>query len=386
MNSEPSPLSSFLRRLGWRKLVLLLVAVGLIAGISFIATRGGSKDTAAQNAAKPAARPALSVALITPQQEDWPRSVSANGNVAAWQEVQIGPEIGGQRIAEVLVNVGDAVKKGQLLARIASENVAADLEQARGALAEAEANAAEAAANATRARHLKDQGFYSAQQASQILTAEQTALARLASARARMGTEELRLAQTRVLAPDSGTISTRLATVGSLAQPGQELFRLVRGNRLEWRAEVTAAEIGRIQPGMHVSLALPGQDQARVEGKVRAVAPTIDAQTRNALVYVDLPAASPARAGMFARGEFDAGRAAALTLPQTAVLLRDGFSYVYRVAADNRVAQVKVGIGRRLGGRIEIVAGLDPATRVVAEGVGFLADGDLVRVVASPAR
>lgn len=328
-----------------------------------------------------AARPALTVSLVQPLTETWPRHINANGNIAAWQEVLIGPEIGGQRLAEVLVNVGDSVKKGQVLARIASDNVAADLAQTRAAVAEAEAAAAEALANADRARRLRDQGFYSPQAASQALTVEQTAQARLASARARQGADELRLAQTQVLAPDYGTISARAATVGSLAQPGQELFRLVRNNRLEWRAEVTAGEIARIKPGMKASLSLPDASVA-IEGKVRAVAPTVDAKTRNALVYVDLPTASAARAGMYARGRFDAGSGAALTLPQTAVLLRDGFSYVYRVEAGDRVAQTKVGVGRRQGERIEIISGLDAGTGVVASGVGFLADGDLVRVVA----
>ena len=354
------------------------VLLGSLCGSLFLwAAPGHAESPPAQTTA----RPALTVALTNATPENWPLTIAANGNIAAWQEAVIGAEIGGQRIAEVLVNVGDVVKKGQLLARIAAENLTADRAQSRAAVAEAEAAAAEAKANAERARRLKEQGFYSAQLASQVLTAEQTAIARLASARARMAADELRLSQTRVMAPDHGTVSARAATVGSLAQPGQELFRLVRGNRIEWRAEVTAAEIGRIKPGMRAMLMLPGSGDTRIEGKVRAVAPTIDAQTRNALVYVDLPNASPARAGMYARGEFDAGRGAALTLPQTAVLMRDGFSYIYRVGADNRVTQAKVGVGRRQGDRIEITSGLDAAARVVASGVGFLADGDLVKVV-----
>lgn len=371
-----------------RPCLALPVLLGLAIGICCPVGLAAASEAKATAAAKPAGRPALSVALTSPLQEDWPLTISANGNVAAWQEAVIGPEIGGQRLAEVLVNVGDEVRKGQLLARIAGENLSADLAQSRAAVAEAEATATEATANAVRARQLRDKGFYSAQQASQIATAEQTALARLASARARVAADELRLTQTRVLAPDNGTISARAATVGSLAQPGQELFRLVRGNRIEWRAEVTAAEVARIKPGMRASLQLPGQDTTRIEGRVRAVAPTVDPQTRNALVYVDLPegARGGARAGMYARGEFDAGHGAVLTLPQSAVLLRDGFSYVYRVEADKHVTQIKVGVGRRKSERIAITDGLDPAARVVASGVGFLADGDLVRVVAPAAQ
>jgi HlyD family secretion protein len=113
---------------------------------------------------------------------------------------------------------------------------------------------------------------------------------------------------------------------------------------------------------------------------VRTVAPTVDPQTRNGLVYVDLPAQSEARAGMFARGEIDIGRAPALTVSQAAVVLREGFSYVFRVGADSRVSQVKVEAGRRVGDRVEIRSGLDAQSVVVTSGAGFLADGDLVRV------
>jgi hypothetical protein len=122
-----------------------------------------------------------------------------------------------------------------------------------------------------------------------------------------------------------------------------------------------------------------------VDGKVRMVAPTVDAATRNGIVYVDLEASPGARAGMFARGDFDLGSRPGLTLPQTAVLLRDGFSFVFRLDGERKVAMTKVSTGRRVGDRVEIVSGLDASARVVASGVGFLADGDIVRVVDTPA-
>jgi HlyD family secretion protein len=327
-------------------------------------------------------RPALSVRLVTPQVADWPRLLAANGDIVAWQEASIGAEISGYRLTEVLVNVGDRVRQGQLLARIASETVAAEAAQTRAAVAEAEASLAEAKANAERAEQLVAAGFYSRQQATQFLTGKQTAEARLNAAQARLQADELRLAQTRVLAPQDGVISARTAAVGALAQPGVELFRLIRGGRLEWRAELPEAELTRIKPGMMVTLDTPGG--ARVSGRVREIAPTVDTKTRNGLIYVDLSGAAGLRAGMFARGEFDLGASPALSVPQTAVLLRDGFAYVFRVEAGNKVAQTKVALGRRSGERIEVVAGLDPAARIVAEGAGFLADGDSVRVVATP--
>lgn len=332
-----------------------------------------------------AAKPALTVEATTPARMDWPHTLTASGDIAAWQEASIAAEIGHDRILEVSANVGDRVKKGQLLARISEATVAAELAETRAAVAEAEAALAEASANAERAKRLRDEGFYSAQTGNQYITGEQTARARLDAARARVRADELRLAHTRVRAPDDGVISARAATVGSLAQPGQELFRLIRDGRLEWRAKVAEADLGRIKPGQHVTLTLPDGSQAA--GQVRIASPNVNPQTRDGLVYVDLTAAGSARAGMFARGEFNLGQSAALTLPQTAVVARDGFAYVYRLDqadADGqaKILQTKVVTGRRVGDQVEIVAGLAADMRVVASGAGFLADGDTVRIVA----
>ncbi len=317
--------------------------------------------------------------ITRPTPAEWRHTLQANGNVAAWQETVVGAEISGLRLTEVLVNVGDSVRRGQVLARLSGDTVQVELAQNKASLAEAEATLSDAQANAERARKLQATGAISAQQINQYLTLEQTARARVEAQRARLQADELRLRQTRVLAPDDGVISARVATVGAVVPAGQELFKLIRGGRLEWRAEVTAADLSRIAPG--VKATLTAADGSTVEGRVRMVAPTIDPQTRNGIVYVDLPRVSAARAGMFARGEFELGRSQALTLPQSAVLMRDGFAYAYRLGDDSRVLQTKISAGRRVGDRIEVLGGLDPNARVVASGGGFLGDGDLVRVV-----
>ncbi len=277
-----------------RGTALLATAAVALVGVALVLA---GKPAGEGGAGKPegkavAARPALTVALASPQRVDWPQTVAANGNVTAWQEAVIGAELSGLRLTEVLVNVGDTVKLGQPLARIATDAVQADLAQAKASAAEAEAALAEAKANAERSKQLQAQGFISAQATTQVFTAEQTTAARLAAARARVQAEEVRLAQTRIVAPDDGVISARAATVGSLTQPNQELFRLIRGGRLEWRAEVTATELARLAPGMRATLTTA--NGARIEGTVRAVAPAVDPTTRNGIVYVDLPAGSAA--------------------------------------------------------------------------------------------
>ncbi|MFT3663817.1 efflux RND transporter periplasmic adaptor subunit [Piscinibacter sp.] len=362
---------------------LLFAAAPLAVALAALAITVVVHAADAPAAAAPA-KPALTVTVTSPQPASVPLKIAANGNIAAWQEASIGTEANGLRLAEVRVNVGDVVKRGQALATFAPDTIAAELAQTRAAVAEAEATLAEAGANAQRARELQATGALSAQQINQYLTAERTAQARLEAQRAAAKTQQLRLAQTQVLAPDNGVISARSATVGAVLPAGQELFRLIRGGRLEWRAEVAAADLAQLKPGVAATVTPAGG--TAIAGRLRMVAPTVDAATRNGIVYVDLPQPGAARAGMFARGEFEIGQAQGLSLPQGAVLLRDGFSYVLRVGPDSKVQQVKVSTGRRWADRVEITGGVDRNARVVAAGAGFLGDGDLVRVVdAAPA-
>ncbi len=328
----------------------------------------------------PKAKPSLTVTTGLPTTQVMLARLQANGSLAAWQEAVVGAEANGLKITEVRVNVGDRVQRGDVLATLQSDTLRAELAQAEGSLAEATANAQETKVQAERARSLQQQGFFSNAQLSQALATEASAQARVQSARAMVQLQQLRVAQTVVKAPDAGVISARQATVGSVVAAGTELFRLIRQGRLEWRAEVTAADIGRVQVGATVQVTAASGQVLR--GKVRMVAPSVDAQTRNALVYVDLPAVTgTARAGMYAQGEIMLGQSQAMTVPQTAVVVRDGFSYVYTVGADQKVSQIKVRTGRLNADRLEVQSGLSPDARVVFSGGAFLNHGDTVRVV-----
>ncbi len=373
-----------------KSLLLFALAGLLIAAAAYWLMRpkaAPQTSPAANPAGTSVARPALTVTGTQAQTQALPIKLTANGNIAAWQEASVGAEIGGLRLAEVLVNVGDTVQRGQVLARFATDAVQADLAQARALVAEASASAQEATANADRVRALLNTGVFSGQQSSQYLTAEQTAKARVESAKAVMAAQLLRLKNTEVRASDSGIISARLATVGAVVGAGSELFKLIRQGRLEWRAEVGANELYRLPVGAAVSVA--AASGSPVTGRVRTVAPTVDPQTRSGLVYVDLPS-GPSRqaglkAGMFARGEFELGSSPALTVPQQAVVVRDGFSYVFRLNADQRVSQLKVQTGRRVGDRVELLDGVGAESSLVASGAGFLNDGDLVKVAPAAA-
>lgn len=213
-------------------LVLIAVCALLAGAAALFAIKNKAADPPAASAAAPA-KPALTVTTTQAQLSTLPIKLTANGNIAAWQEASIGTESNGLRLAEVRVNVGDVVQRGQLLARFADDSVQADVAQARAGVNEATANAAEATANADRVRTLINTGTFSGQQINQYLTAEQTAKARVESAKAALAAQQLRLNHTQVLAPDSGVISARSATVGAVVMNSTELFRLIRQGRLE---------------------------------------------------------------------------------------------------------------------------------------------------------
>jgi HlyD family secretion protein len=367
------------------KNTIILVAVGalLLCGGAFFLYQKTKAETQKDDKTPAVNKAALSVSTVSLGNGALGLQLQANGNVAAWQEAIIGAEVSGLKLTDVRVNVGDVVKKGEVLATFSADSARADVLQAQASLAEAQATAAEAAGNAARARSLQDTGALSTQQIAQFTTAETTAKARVEAARAMLTNTQVRLKNGQLTAPDNGVISARMATVGSVVGAGSELFRMVRQGRLEWRAEVTSTEVTRIKPGTLATVT--AASGAQVQGKVRVVAPTVDASTRNTLVYVDLPAHPDIKAGMFAKGEFALGSTAALTLPQQALVLRDGFTYAMRVETNNKVSQLKLQTGRRVGDAVEILQGAKTGERFVASGAAFLADGDTVKIIAAPA-
>lgn len=352
---------------------LVIAAAGALALAG--ATTAQTGDTAAPVA--------LSVQTVQTAQENWDDTVRANGGLYAWQESVVAAETGGLAIVELAVDVGDQVKRGQLLARLNDEAVAASVARLRAELERATATLREAHMNADRARGVRRSGAMSDQLIAQYLTAEQTAQAGVAAAEAALKVEQVRLKQTHITAVDDGVISARSATLGAVVPTGGELFRLVRQGRIEWRAELTAAQLARVQPGQPARLTL--SDGREVEGSVRMVSPTLDPVSRKAIAYVALPVGGPARAGMFAQGDIHLSRRPATTLPQSALLLRDGYCYVFSVAADGHLVEHKVAPGRQRDGRVEVLGGLPQGARVVASGAAFLHPGDAVRVVDAPA-
>lgn len=346
-----------------RWVLACLVIIGLAGFGAYALARRVSPPTAA----KP--RPALTVTVAAPRRAVWPVRFSAQGSVLPWQEASVGAQVGGYPVIDVHVNVGDHVSKGDVLARIDSALLKADEARLEASYAEAETNRQRAVT-----LQLRASGAISAMDVLQSVTKARMAAAELAAKR-------LQLRYTVVVAPDDGTISARTATLGAVAGIGQELFRLIREDRLEWRGELTAAQLAQVTRGQTIALDLP--DGSRAVARVRQTAPGLDPRSRLGIVYADLEPGSRARAGMYANGSVKLGDSPALVVPATSVIIRDGRNYVAKPADPGptpRVVLAEVTVGRRNGADVEIVHGLADGDRVVAQGAAFLNDGDMVRL------
>ncbi|MDF0378916.1 efflux RND transporter periplasmic adaptor subunit [Methylophilus sp. YYY-1] len=347
--------------------------------------RAAANQTEAEHAQQSAGKgkAALSVEVTRPVKVQWQTTLMLNGSVYPWQEALVSAEIAGLRIQQVLADVGAQVSKGQLLVVLADETVKADLQKQLATVEKDKAALAEAKSNADRAREIKDSGALSAQKINEYMIAEQTARANLALSEAELENQKIRLRQTKVVAPDDGVISSRSANLGNVVSAGAELFRLVRQSRIEWRGEVNADQQNALHAGQAVNLSLPGGK--KVAGTVRLISPTVDNNTRNALVYVDIPKGS-AKPGMYVQGQVDIGQQQGLAVPLSAVTYRDGFAYVFELAPSgsdgiSQVAQRKVQTGRTREQLIELLGGVEAGASLVLSGGAFLNDGDRVKIV-----
>jgi RND family efflux transporter MFP subunit len=363
---HPEPAAETMKTRRVRRSLLFGVLAGLLAlAIGLVLAVDRPDDAAAR--APTARTPALTVTSAIPRETRWPVTLNASGAIAAWEEASIGAQIGGYQLIDVSVNVGDTVKKGQVLARFDRALLLADK-------AQLQASAEQAAANRERGLSLKKSGLISDQDLLQLITQAKTADALLAA-------KELQLRYTAVVAPDDGVISSRTATLGTVAAMGDELFRMFRRGRLEWRGEMTAARLALIEPGKRIVLTLP--DGSEANAKVRQTAPALDVQSRLALVYADIEPGSRARAGMYVKGQVILDDSPALVVPAQSVVIRDGRSYVLKIDGTSSAPTVHlqgVTVGRRLRDEVEIVQGLSADDRVVVQGAGFLNDGDVVRL------
>ena len=360
-----------------------LIVVCLAMAIWTIATTSTTRAVSAGSEADASAN-RLTVQTAAARRDHWPDTIEAFGNVAPWDEMIVSAQVEGQPLVELRVNVGDRVRSGQVLARFDTRRLSAEVRGLRAQVEQAMAAVAQANAERDRAMQLADSGAISKQDLLQRVTTAQVAIGTVNAVRAQLAARELDLQRADVIAPDDGTISSRNAQTGMVGTTGLELLRIIRHDRLEWRGELTDGQLSRAAPGQQVLLTLP--EGATAHARIRQLAPAMNMQTRQAIAFADIEPGENAHAGTYLNGRIFLSNSAALVVPASTIVVRDGYSFAFIVSSGNapQVRRQRVDVGRRIGTEVEILTGLSAGERVVARGAGFLEDGDIVHEVREP--
>ncbi len=397
-----------------KKLVLWALPV-LIAGLGAVAYASGflPKAAAEKKAAAPVTAPniqtSVSVARVAPHA--FVETLALSGSLVPREEILIGPEIEGLRVLDVLVDEGAEVKRGQVLARLVTATLDAQLAQneaalarnaaataqARSAITEAEARLTEAKNAIERARTLKEGGHVSEAIFDQRESAFRLAEAQLVASRDGLKASEAdrasieaqrrellwRRSKTDVTAPSDGIISQRRARVGAtpVLVSQEPMFRMIENGEIELDAEVPQAHLARLAIDQKARIAIPGNGE--VDGSVRLISPSVDPATRLGRVRILLGKDPNLRIGTFARGEVVVARGMGLAVPRSAVLFGKSGPSV-QVVENDTVQTRPVTLGLTEADTIELRSGVGEGTLVVAKAGTFLRNGDRVRPVVLP--
>lgn len=362
-----------------RMIVVVGVALAAIIGVVLIMQRAAAPatDTAQRNA------PPV-VTVTVPGVEPVTRTVSLTGTIAARHDMPIGVDSETGRIAAVLVDTGDRVRKDQVLARLDTSTLKPEVARLAATLEQSKAEAELAQAEYGRALGVSAAGALSKEEIERRRSSAVTAAAKVKVAAAELEAGQARLRRSEIRAPAEGIVLARTAEVGQIAGPSAGvLFRLAEGGAVELRGQVSEQDLPPLAVGQSAAIYLTGTPTA-YEGKVRLLAATIDPATRLGEVRIALNPDPGLRPGAFARGEITVGSDHHPVVPQTAILSDSKGVYVVIVGADGRVARRPVRVARTTAHGVVIGEGLAGDERVVTTAGAFLREGEQV-TLAKPA-
>ena len=373
-----APLQTGLDRRWWA--IGGLVAIALVALLAWRLMAGGSKP--ATSLADRGGVPLVSV--IVPGHQAVTASVSFTGAISARYDMPIANEGDTGRIVGVYVEAGDRVKRGQVLAKIDDSVMVQQVNRLEASLEQARAQAELSAAEYKRAESVAAAGALSAEDIEKRRATAITDAANVKVVAAQLAEAQARLARTRITAPVEGTVLTRHAEVGQIANPGGEaLFRVASGGEVEMRGQIAEQDLAQVKAGQAATVYLTGVDRP-FTGSVRLLGAIIDPATRLGDIRIQLKPDPALRPGAFARAEVAVSKAQRPVLPQTAVMADSNGSYVLVVGAANKVERRAVRVSGTTESGVIIAQGLSGEERVVSTAGGFLRDGETVQVAPTP--
>ena len=310
--------------------------------------------------------------------------VTAPGSIAARRDAAVGVQGEGGRITQVLVEPGQSVSKGQVLARIDNAVQVQQSAQLSASVRSAEADARLAQANLARAEALVAKGFISKADIDQRTATRDGAIARVAVAKAQLAENNARIARLDIRAPASGLVLARSVETGQIVSPSAVLFRIAEGGVLEMRAQVAEQDMARLKPGMPASVT-PIGSTTEYRGKVWLIDPVIDAASRQGIARIALNYEPGLRVGAFAKTRIASGEASRPVLPQSAVLSDDKGNYVLVLGAENRVERRNITTATVSDQGVSVASGLNGTEKVVLSAGAFLRPGEKISPVTAKA-
>lgn len=327
-------------------------------------------------------RPTLTVNVVLPTPQLTQRTIKATGDIVAKETAAVTAQVTALTLNRILTDVGEYVEKGQLLAEYDDAAIQNDIAQAKATLQQAQITAEQANQNAKRAKRLGKNAAMSQIERDNYVFQARREQANVTAAKAVLDNQKLRASYAKITAPASGLISEKQAILGTVGNPGTPLFTLIVAGELEWLANVPERVLAVLKPGGAAEIEITaGSQTLTINGSIRRLDPMINTGTRQGVVHVSLDKHPILRQGLFVSGKFIVGETQLLSLPVASVVRKDGYSYVFTVDDNSRVARQKIEIGQTVDNRVTVVSGLTADDRVVSSGVGFLNHGDLVKVV-----
>lgn len=358
---------------GWR--VGLGLGLGSLALLGLVACSEGSAD----KTAKPVAEVVRTVSVAQVELRPMGGVQQASGLLVAREEIAIGPELSGYRVAALLADEGDQVRAGQPLARLDDGLLQAKIAQAQASLVQAKAQARQAQAESARVEGLDGQGVLSDEQIQQRRTAAASAQANADVAAANLAGLRVEAERMVLRAPVAGVVLQRNVRRGDVASPGGEaMFRLARDGMVELAAEVPEDQVDRIQPGNQVAVTLASG--VELEGQVRLLSRRVDDKTKLAQVRVALPVRADLRPGGFAQARFAQAAAPVAAVPEKAIHFEAGGPQLATIDADSRIRKLPVSLGARAQGWVALRDGPPLGTRLALGGGAFVLEGDRVQI------
>lgn len=330
------------------------------------------------DSASPVVVETVQARVVESQLQEVPVNLRSTGTVHARETAVLSAQVMG-RIQQVLVHEGDSVRAGQTLVvlddaalRSALEQAQAGLRAAQDAQAAAQTNAALATSTLSRYKQLESEKSVSPQEMDEVSQRVEAAEANLEAtraqtdeARAQVNSAHTMLGYTRLTAPFSGIVTSRMVDPGTMAAPGVPLIQVDRAGALQLQASVDESAIGAVHKGMKVQVAIDGAGSASMPGTVAEIVPTADPSSHSFLVKIDLPSSTQLRAGMYGAAEFANGSRQAILIPRSAVVTRGSLACAY-VLDSQGIAQLRyLTLGAAHGDLIEVLSGISSGEKLV---------------------